>query len=61
MPQPICMWCGGTHSARCPLVKAMDFFLDGKLKRVEFWSAHELPQQGTVDEPDYERLSPSQE
>lgn len=32
-----CMWCGLIHSGqRCPLVKAIDYYENGNIKRVEF-------------------------
>lgn len=34
-----CRWCGMTHGPQCPSVKAIDFFPDGTVKRVEFQTA----------------------
>jgi hypothetical protein len=31
-----CRWCGSMHNGRCPLVKALDFYPDGRIRRVEF-------------------------
>ncbi len=31
-----CQWCGSWHSGKCPLVKAIDYYPDGTVKRVEF-------------------------
>lgn len=33
-----CQYCGQYHGARCPLVKAIDYYPDGTVKRVEFYS-----------------------
>lgn len=34
-----CQFCGGDHGMQCPSVKAIEYYPDGKLKRVEFKSA----------------------
>jgi len=40
MPDPnVCAYCGMTHVGTCPRVKSMEYFPDGRVKRVEF---HEL-------------------
>ena len=40
---PKCQWCGGPfHSALCPMVKAMEYYENGALRRVEFWTRAEL-------------------
>lgn len=32
-----CEWCGGIHGRRrCPEVRAIEFFEDGSMKRIEF-------------------------
>lgn len=31
-----CEWCGATHQTKCPLVKAIEYHEDGRVKRVEF-------------------------
>jgi hypothetical protein len=31
-----CKWCGMIHGPRCPSVKAIEYFPDGTIKRVEF-------------------------
>lgn len=31
----LCRWCGYTHSGVCPRVKAIEYFPDGAVKRVE--------------------------
>jgi hypothetical protein len=31
-----CGWCGMIHGPRCPSVKAIDYYSDGTVKRVEF-------------------------
>lgn len=30
-----CKWCGLTHGAKCPEIKAIEFYEDGTIKRVE--------------------------
>jgi hypothetical protein len=35
-PAGKCQWCGMIHVARCPLVRALEYFDNGMLKRVEF-------------------------
>ncbi len=34
-----CHWCGQIHVTMCPLVKAIEYFANGKIKRVEFKTA----------------------
>lgn len=34
-PDP-CRWCGNTHGPHCPIVKAIEYFENGEVKRVEF-------------------------
>ncbi len=34
-----CRWCGVIHGPTCPTVKAIEFFPDGSVKRVEFKTA----------------------
>lgn len=38
-----CRWCGMIHGPKCPSVKAMEFHLDGTVKRVEFYSPVDYP------------------
>lgn len=38
-----CEWCGMYHQIKCPLVKAIEFDSDRKIKRVEFFSPNEFP------------------
>lgn len=33
---PACQHCGLIHSSTCPRIKAIDYFQDGTIKRVEF-------------------------
>lgn len=36
-PDLKCQWCGVIHlTTKCPQVKAIDYWPDGKIKRVEF-------------------------
>lgn len=32
-----CGWCGKRHGAQCPAIKAMEFYDDGTIRRVEFF------------------------
>ena len=32
-----CAWCGGFHTQKCPLVKAIEYHENGTTKRVEFY------------------------
>lgn len=34
-----CQFCGNDHGVQCPTVKAIEYFPNGKVKRVEFKSA----------------------
>jgi len=34
-----CQFCGQDHGVQCPAVKAIEYFPNGKVKRVEFKSA----------------------
>lgn len=39
----VCQWCGLDHRyVRCHLVRALEFYPDGKVKRVEFWTEDEI-------------------
>ena len=43
-PTP-CQWCGLIHTASfCPMVKALEYYPDGTLKRVELKTAADYPQ-----------------
>lgn len=33
-----CQWCGNEHETKCPLVKALEYYDDGVIKRIEFFS-----------------------
>ena len=34
--QEVCRWCGSLHGHLCPAVKALEYYPDGTVKRVEF-------------------------
>lgn len=38
-----CAWCGGFHSMKCSLVKAIEYHPDGTTKRVEFYAPNDYP------------------
>jgi len=38
-----CQWCGLHHGVQCPSVKAIEYFPDGTIKRVEFKGASDYP------------------
>lgn len=38
-----CQWCGMSHGALCPMVKAIEYHPNGTMKRVEFKSAADYP------------------
>lgn len=50
-----CRWCGLSHGVQCPSVKAIEYFADGKIKRVEFKGAADycIPQLPYVPLPYY--------
>lgn len=34
-----CQWCSQYHGGRmCPEIKAIEYYEDGRIKRVEFWN-----------------------
>ena len=35
----VCAYCGTSHSTVCPMIRAMDFYESGQLRRVEFREA----------------------
>lgn len=35
-PPNICPHCAGWHTGQCPRVKAIEYFQDGRIKRVEY-------------------------
>jgi hypothetical protein len=39
-----CAYCGGSHAAVCGLIKAIEYFQDGSVRRVEFKTAMDYPQ-----------------
>ncbi|MCK1670300.1 hypothetical protein [Bradyrhizobium sp. 150] len=40
-----CKICGTEHEFKCVLVKAVEFYPDGVLKRVEYLTPADMPQQ----------------
>jgi hypothetical protein len=32
-----CPWCDGSHTGRCPQVKALEYHENGQVKRVEYY------------------------
>lgn len=36
-----CRWCGMIHGPHCPMLKAIECYADGTIKRVEFKSAND--------------------
>lgn len=43
-----CPHCGQYHTAICPRIRALDFFADGTVKRVEYWPPPPIPSQVTA-------------
>lgn len=39
-----CRYCGTYHGPACPLIKAIEYYPDGTVKRVEFKTAKDYPQ-----------------
>lgn len=40
-----CQWCGAIHpKTLCPRARAIDYYQDGTVKRVEFWESPKLTQ-----------------
>ena len=31
-----CQYCGGTHGPNCPIIKAIEYFPNGTIKRIEY-------------------------
>ena len=31
-----CQWCGTDHGPRCPIIKSIEFYQDGTVRKVEF-------------------------
>lgn len=46
-----CQWCGQIHMTVCFMVKALEYFPDGTIKRVEFKTAQDYPQVGATLQP----------
>lgn len=40
---PECPHCSRKHDGRCPIVKAIEYFANGKVKRVEYVTAADFP------------------
>jgi hypothetical protein len=38
-----CKICGVEHEFKCVLVKAMEFFKDGRVKRIEYLTPNDYP------------------
>lgn len=38
-----CQWCGQIHGPQCPSVKALEYYPNGAVKRVEFKTGSEVP------------------
>lgn len=36
-----CAHCGNGHIGRCPLVKSIEYFEDGRIKRIEYHEPHQ--------------------
>ena len=45
-----CQFCGQKHGVRCPSVKAIEYYENGTVRRVEFMTAADYP-------PAYEQLA----
>jgi hypothetical protein len=37
-----CSHCGSVHVGKCPFIRAVEFYKDGKIRRIEYWSLHEM-------------------
>lgn len=37
-----CFFCGQIHEFRCALIKAYEYYPDGKVKRIEFMTLNDL-------------------
>lgn len=46
-----CQWCGVHHGPHCPLVKSIEYFQDGTVKRVEFLTPADYPQYPLYPQP----------
>lgn len=49
-----CRYCGGFHMAKCPLVRAIEYFPDGTVKKVEFHAPEPIPIETSVTPGKYE-------
>jgi hypothetical protein len=41
----VCQDCGLTHDGRCPNIKAIEYYPDGMVKRVEFFAPNDYMQK----------------
>lgn len=48
-----CQYCGMIHGPTCFMVKAMEFYEDGSVKRVEFKTASDYQQLPVLPLPGY--------
>ena len=46
-----CPWCGGVHMELCPHVKAIDYYENGGVRRIEFRYPQPASSIGTVFVP----------
>ena len=37
-----CQWCGNQHGAKCVLVRSVDFYRSGEVKKISFWRVQDL-------------------
>lgn len=47
--QQPCAYCGGYHQAVCPMVKAIDYYPDGTVKRVELKTPADYHSEPRID------------
>ena len=45
--QPPCGFCGNYHGPTCPLIKSIEYYPDGTIKRIEYARAE--PEQKATD------------
>lgn len=41
-----CQHCGNMHESRCPSIKAIEYFPDGSIKRVEYMTPSDIMGNG---------------
>lgn len=56
-----CQHCGMIHDTTCPRIKALDYYQDGTIKRVEFHSPARLITAGMVEGPVAPHAAPARE